>query len=245
MAFSFKASITIDETKVAGSADHTDFPVLVSGTYDGTGTEPDLRTTANGGNVENASGYDIQFFSDSDLTTRLAAERESFVATTGVVNFWVKVPTLDYDNDTVIYIAYGDSGISTDPNDDATYGATSTWNANYLGVWHLPDGTTLTALDSTSNNNDGTLTNTPTAAAGQIDGAADFESSSDQYINVGNGASLQITGDLTLSAWIKLESLPASNGVAYQVIAKDKDTGGRAYTFDVYNDNGTKQIRLY
>lgn len=53
MAYSYYASITIDETKVdeTDAANLTNFPVLISGTYDGTGGEPDLRTVANGGNV--------------------------------------------------------------------------------------------------------------------------------------------------------------------------------------------------
>lgn len=42
MAYGFKATITIDDTKVSGTGDLTDFPVLISGTYDGTGSEPDL-----------------------------------------------------------------------------------------------------------------------------------------------------------------------------------------------------------
>ena len=41
--YSFKKKITIDNTKVSGTADHTDFPILISV------TDTDLRTTGNGG----------------------------------------------------------------------------------------------------------------------------------------------------------------------------------------------------
>ena len=84
MSFSYKASITIDHTKVPNT-DQSGFPVLVSGTYDGTGSEPDLRSAGNGGNVQNANGYDIYFYSDSALTTRLPAERVVYNASSGFV----------------------------------------------------------------------------------------------------------------------------------------------------------------
>lgn|SRR3990167_9775443 len=200
MAFAYKATITIDHTKVPNT-NQTDFPVLVSGTYDGTGTEPDLKSAGNGGNVQNANGYDIYFYSDSALTTRIPAERESYDATTGVIVWWVKVGTVATASDTVIYIAYGDSGISTDPNSDATYGATSTWNTAYKGVWHLPNGTTLGALDSTSNARNGTITGS-TAIAGQMDGGANFDGNDDIAIS-DSVALVYGTGGYSISFWAK------------------------------------------
>ena len=52
-------TITINDTKVPNT-DQMNFPVLISlppNTY------PDLKTTANGGSVTNANGYDILFTS--------------------------------------------------------------------------------------------------------------------------------------------------------------------------------------
>ena len=53
--YAYRKEITIDADAVSGASDHTDFPVLVSV------TDADLATTANGGDVENANGYDIVF----------------------------------------------------------------------------------------------------------------------------------------------------------------------------------------
>jgi hypothetical protein len=50
MAYSYYRSVTIDYTK-CGTADSADFPVLVSF------TDLNFRTVANGGRVQNASGY--------------------------------------------------------------------------------------------------------------------------------------------------------------------------------------------
>src|SRR5437899_8997803 len=140
MAFNFCRAITIDHTK-CGSSNSSNFPVLFSGTYSW------LKTTANGGNIQNASGFDIGFFSDAALTTALNFEFEagSYNASTGAVNFWINVPTASSSADTVIYIAYGNPSITTDKS------STSTWDSNFKGAYHLPDGPTLTANDSTSN----------------------------------------------------------------------------------------------
>jgi hypothetical protein len=66
--YSYRKKITIDKDKVSGSADLTSFPVLINITGD-----PDLRTTANGGHVQDADGDDI-IFRASDGTTQLDHE---------------------------------------------------------------------------------------------------------------------------------------------------------------------------
>src|SRR5690349_18662985 len=97
--YSFRRSITIDHTKVPNT-DQTNFPVLISGTYSY------LATTANGGDVTNANGYDIIFTSDAGGTSLLPFEQESYSASTGALNYWVQVPTVSHTTDTVIYIFY-------------------------------------------------------------------------------------------------------------------------------------------
>lgn len=214
MSFAWKKTCTIDHTK-CGSSDSSNFPVLVSV------TDTDLKTVGNSGFVQNANGYDIYFYSDAALTTRIPAERERYISTTGEIVFHVKVGTLSHTVDTVIYAAFGDAGISTDPNTDGTYGATSVWDSNFKGVYHLPDGTTLGALDSTSNANNGTLVNTPTAGAGQIDGAAVLASASAQSItlpNLGIGG----TGGRSISFWVNPTSASAINALfSYGGFAND------------------------
>ncbi len=212
VANGYYRTLTLDQP----ASDLTDFPVLFTGTY------TYLKTVANGGKVENANGYDIRFFSDSALTTLLAFERVFWDATTGVVEFWVKIPTLTSASAKIIYLAYGNSGISSDQQN-----ASGVWSNGFNAVYHLPNGTTLTANDSTSNGNNGTLTNTPTAIAGQIDGAANFVAASNQYVDIQNPASLQITGDITVEAWVNLTTRDSMN----TVIAKFTGFPG-SYLFD-------------
>lgn len=196
MAYSYYRAITIDYTKVDGS-NQTDFPVLVSGTY------TYLKTVGNGGLVQNANGYDVAFYSDSGLTTQLKHETERYVATTGEVVYWVKVPTVSYTANTVIYMAYGDSGISTDQSD-----AVNVWDSNFKAVIHAPDGTTLTTEDSTSNNYDGTVTSA-NAATGKVGGGAVFTNGTTSRVTL-NSAAVNLN-EGTISMWIK-PSFNATDG---------------------------------
>jgi YD repeat-containing protein len=186
--YSYQRAITISHTKVPNT-DQTNFPVLISGTYSY------LATTSNGGNVTNANGYDIIFTSDAAGTNVLPFEQESYSASTGAVNYWVQVPTLSHTTDTVIYTFYGNSAVTSDQSNK-----TGVWDSTYVGVWHLPNGSSLSANDSTANGNNGT-NNGATATAGQIDGAASFNGSTN--ITLGNTNSLNISGNLTVEAWVK------------------------------------------
>ena len=212
--YSYSRSITIDHTLV-GSADSTNFPVLVSGTYDGTGGIADLRTTGNGGKVQNSSGYDVIFTSDSTCTTKLNWETETYTAASGLVNYWVQVPSLSYTADTVFYMCYGNSGITTDQSN-----TTGTWDSAYVSVYHLPNGTTLDPNDSTSNGNNGTNTSV-TATTGKIDGGGAFGGSAKIEAD-GTAAGVQ-TGSFTYSAWVTLTNSFAS-GQAAQIIMRNGDS---------------------
>lgn len=210
MAFGFSKKITIDHTK-CGSSNSSNFPVLFYGTYAGGGSNPDLRTVANGGSVQNANGYDRYWYSDSSLTTRVPAEQVYYNATTGQVEDHFKVSTLSSSVDTDYYLGYGDSGISTDPNSDATYGKTSVWDSNFKAVWHFPNGSSLSANDSTSNANNGTLQNSPTATTGKIDGGVNLASASSNYITA-PALGTNFGTNFTVSGWIKRDGTQQAFG---------------------------------
>ncbi|GAB5525869.1 MAG: hypothetical protein Roseis2KO_37410 [Roseivirga sp.] len=184
--YGFRKEITIQSSQVSGSGSLSNFPVLISV------TDTDLRTIANGGSVQNASGFDI-IFTDSDGTTILDHEIESYDATTGAYIAWVRVPTVSATVDTDIYMYYGNSTISSDPSSG------STWDANFAAVYHFPTDNSFE--DGTSNNNDGT-NNGSTDAAGQIGRGRSFDGTNDQ-ITAANSSSLDITGNqITLEAWV-------------------------------------------
>lgn len=194
--YSFVRTITIDHTKVPNS-DQVNFPFLLST------TEPEFRSTANGGHVTNGNGDDIIFTSDLAGNNVLPFEQESYNASTGGVIYWVKIPELSHTTDTVIYMWYGNSNITASQQNPS-----GVWDSNYVGVWHLPNGTTLSANDSTANANNGTISSA-TATAGKIDGAAAFNGSS--AINLGSSIT---TGEMnTVELWAYIQNLGSAQAL--------------------------------
>src|SRR5688572_15329378 len=74
--YGYGKQIVIYASQVPGPIDLLNFPVLISL------TNPDLRTIANGGHVENANGFDIVFTND-DCSTILDHQLERYNPTTG------------------------------------------------------------------------------------------------------------------------------------------------------------------
>ena len=79
------------------------------------------------------------------------------------------------------------------------------WDSNYEAVWHLPNGTTLSANDSTANANNAVALNGTAAAAGEIDGAASLNGTSN-YILVSNSSSLNGWSQQTVSLWVNAQT---------------------------------------
>ena len=87
-------TITVDTSKVAGSTDLADFPMLVDI------TDPALRNSANGGYMEHANGYDILF--SGDCGAALHHDIESYVEASGRLIVWVRIPVLYANQNTEI-----------------------------------------------------------------------------------------------------------------------------------------------
>lgn len=113
------------------------------------------------------------------------------------LNVWVEIPTISSMTDTPFFMCYGNAAITTYQGI-----APSAWDVNYVLVSHLPDGVTLTANDSTSNANNGSLSSTPpTATSGKIGGGAAWGGAVSQYINYGTGSSITNLVNITLESW--------------------------------------------
>jgi hypothetical protein len=103
-----------------------------------------------------------------------------------------------------------------------------------VGWWKLDND----AQDASGYGNHGTLRGTPTwAAGGKIGAALNLNGRSD-YVDCGNGASLNITDQVTLSAWVKPNMFGDS---AYQGIV---GKGDHAYVLQQTNVNAI-QLAIY
>ncbi len=174
-------------------------------------------------------------FTSSDGTTKLDHEIEKYVSSSGELWAWVEVPTLSVSADTVLYLYYG--GPSTGATNQNVTGVWDTAN-NWQGVWHLkedPTGTAPQMKDSTSNANNGTSNGGQVAGdqrTAKVDGGLNFDGVNDE-VNVGNNSSLQLTGSMTVSAWMKPSSFPVR---AMYAVTKDGLTGNRGWRFFACGD---------
>jgi hypothetical protein len=208
--FTCSIPLTIDSSKVSGTSDLINFPVLISLTDIG------LKTSSNCGYVQNSNGYDI-IFSDSTQTTVLDHEIEKYDGASGGLVAWVRVPTLSATSDTTIYLHFGHSSVC-----GATENPTNVWDSNYKGVWHLNESvsnesTGGTHYDSTSNNNDGTQYGND-EEPGQIADGQQFDGVND-YINIPNSTSLN-PDYLTIEFWLNINNWVNNSGI----LAKGNDT---------------------
>jgi hypothetical protein len=228
--FLHSRSLTISHSQ-CGASDSLNFPVLVSI------SDTTFKTAPNGGHIQNANGYDIVFAADAAGVTQYPWEIESYNGTTGVLVAWVQIPTVSHTVDTVFYVLYDNPSITTAQN-TGSLGPTHVWDTNYVAVWHVPNGTVLTATDSTSNAINGTLVNTPTATAGQIDGAASFASASSQYISLGTPAALELTGAFTVETWIR-----TTTQTGCRILSNLQNSGG-FNGYDIYQDAGVISMQI-
>jgi RHS repeat-associated protein len=193
--YAYRRAITISHTMVPNT-DQANFAMLFSGTYSY------LATIPNGGNVTNSNGYDVIFTSDSAGTNPLAYERQSYNPATGTVNFWVKIPSLSHTTDTVIYLFYCNSSITSDQSNK-----TAAWDSSYVGVWHMDDkAANTTVSDSTSHGSNGTsaANTTGKSVTGKIGSALSFNGSTDEVTTP-----LRRTSAFTWEAWFN-QSVTAS-----------------------------------
>jgi hypothetical protein len=88
------------------------------------------------------AGFDIIFKAEDDATcggTGLAPcildhEIEAYDETNDLLVAWVRIPVLDYNSNTTIYLYYGNALVTT-----ATENPTGVWDSSYVGVWHLKE----------------------------------------------------------------------------------------------------------
>ncbi|HXW98347.1 MAG TPA: DUF2341 domain-containing protein [Methanomicrobiales archaeon] len=219
----YRKNITIYKGSVSGS--QTNFPVLISF------TDSDLQANAQG------NGNDI-LFTDSSGTLKIPHEIETYTSSTGTLVAWVKVSAVQSTANTTLYMYFGNPSAGDQEN------VNNVWDAGYKAVWHLKEigaGAPGDYRDSTSNGNDaqggwGAGTNPPARITGQIGYGEEFTAASKEFIMVPDTASLQVSGPLTLEAWVKGYSWANNDGSTNRsIIGRQYGTGkGDSYQAAVW-----------
>jgi hypothetical protein len=212
-----RQSLTIASAQVTGTLPN-DEPLLV------TLSDTTLKTVANGGQVQNASGYDIVFSSDAPGNVPLCAIKLAYSASAGTASFRVRVPSAAVG--TTIYAFWGDSAITSNQGNSCT--AASAFPVAWKEFYPFnADGADLTGTNSA------TIYGSPTFGAGVVGNAATFASpSTTNYILGGTTGIPTGTSAKSIAGWIDLTSAGATR-VPFGWIG----SGASESTFGFYTDN--------
>lgn len=106
-----------------------------------------------------------------------------------------------------------------------------------VGYWKFEDD----VLDSSGQGNHGTNYGA-TFVDGKVDRCLSFDGV-DDYVDCGSDSSLDITGDIAISLWVKAsENWDPSHGHYHVILGKDDDNNG--YRITVYEDSNTNKVYL-
>jgi hypothetical protein len=215
--YAYQRTITVNSGQVAGT--QSNFPMLVLN------PTTSLKTTGNGGRVQNSNGYDIIFVNGAGTTLPFelvghGTASTTYSPSTGNAEFWVSVASIA--DGTSIYMCYGNSGASTYQGNDGT-----TW-AGRSGVWHMNEtGASASIADASGNGHTGALTRSANAATGggQIGSGFALGGGSD-VIDLGLFPAIDGAAKVTVSAWIKVNT-----GADYVTYFGKQDAGRHGMFF--------------
>lgn len=199
--YSHRMQIILDENMVPGNDPLLGFPCLIST------TDTILKAAINSGAVRNIDGRDI-CFTGSDMLGILDFEIEAYDPVNGALTAWVRIPSLSAQEDTELYLYFGN------PDALPLWDTSAVWSNNFTAVWHMnndPSGPAPQILDATSFENHGSaMGGMPSDALreGKISGAIWFDGQDDY-------ATMPVTGFNTeegcVELWINTDSLPTEN----------------------------------
>src|SRR5262249_20237624 len=118
-------------------------------------------------------------------------------------------------------------------------------------AYNFDQGSGSVLTDFSGNANNGNVVNASWTNAGKYGGAPSFNGNN-AYVDAGNGSSLQITGSMTVSAWIRSSAFPVDDAA---IVSKrgstdsgfqldtTVDTGPRTVGFKLANSSGVKIAR--
>lgn len=211
--YGYRRVMRIGGTALGGGVALTDLPLRFDE------TRVSLKSVANGGRVQSASGWDIRF---EDISgNQLKHELETYDPAAGHAACWVRLTSVTPGFDQDIFVYYGKPGLAG-PEQDVS--ATGTW-ARCLGCWRMPDG-----RDVTGHGRDMTTSGVTSGAIGGHPAAVLTASS---YLELLDVSFMNAKSALTAFLLVQPSSLPAeSDFVRFGGTA----TGSGQLAFTFYNE---------
>lgn len=164
-------------------------------------------------------------FTGADELTKHDYWVESVTGTTPnqLATIWIEVASIPASGDVDLYMYYGKSSDSGESSGDNTF---VIYNMpNVVAFWHMDEaswnGTPDEVEDETGVNDGVSCGGVNTVAGGKFNRCGDFDGS-DDYIDCGNDASLNITDEITIVAWINTSAADKRQAI----VTKGQDAGG-------------------
>jgi hypothetical protein len=123
-----------------------------------------------------------------------------------------------------------DTGPAADAG-DAGYDGNPCNDPDLLAYWKLDEGTGTTVADCSKYGHNGTIEGDPTWTAGR-DGGVAVSFAFEDSVDFGNPATLQITGAMSVTAWINVRSVTNAG----RVITKSGGPGDRGWEMNFETD---------
>lgn len=201
LGYSWRAQIDLG-TATAGTLNNI---TLVSVTI----SDSHLKTAANGGTIQDAtcshvlSNLPCDLYLTDDINCGPGTYKwgyETYDGTAGTARLFILVPVLTAPIHAVPYVCTGDPAVHSYQG-----GAVGSEFNNTAADLHLADGTVLSLADFSGNNNNGS-NHGVSAGAGKIGGGAGGFLTGSGYFSLPTSTSLNVTGNITLSAWVFLNA---------------------------------------
>jgi hypothetical protein len=148
-----------------------------------------------------------------------------------------------FDFNTTYYWRIDEYDIPDSVNKGVVWSFKTMTDTNLVGWWRLEDSIGSTALDSSGHDRNGSISGATWFNDPIRDWCLSFDGS-DDYVSVPSNDALNITGDITISAWVYFESGGTElDGSEQVIVAKTVNNGAYDNPFD-FRTNASVEPRL-
>jgi hypothetical protein len=218
--FKFRKKISIKPDQITSNESLQRFPMMIVLKDD------ELKSASNGGKVISTSGADIRFTKE-DGVSLLNYEIETYNPETGELLAWVELDSVSKSKAPSIYLYFGNQYAANESGSSA-------WNKTYKAVWHLKGALSTKIPHANQFASNETF-------EGDKEVYIASEKNSSQFPCLNTPEDVDITGDITLSAWIylsgKKEQTIISNQSGFNGGYRLSVSKDRKLEFDIRNEN--------
>ena len=154
------------------------------------------------------TGSDLRFIG-SDGKTPLNYQIENFDPVMGVAQVWLDVPDVPSNGQQTIWMYYGNNKAPVLSSGPATF------DADYTLVYHFDEQSGQPPRDATAYGNTALSGTVRTVDGGIAGSAARFDGTTIITLPASSSLDIKDGGSFTFSAWIKLDTLPATPTLLY------------------------------